>query len=129
MKELNFPDGIKAAFILFSIGCSLNRNNVDKESDKIVSTCFLDDSMHIASFKYNSNSNNYRLNIKKLNQNIGSTIFDSAIFTKGYHEPIIHLSWEKNEKVFEVSIDHDFGDGIIKFSFNPNTKILSEIVR
>jgi len=45
----------------------------------------------------------------------------------GYHHPGFKLSWnEQNDKVY-ITVDHDFGDANIEFSFDVKKQILSRI--
>ena len=42
----------------------------------------------------------------------------------GYHEPIFKISWGKNNKNVYITVDHDFGEGNLKFIFSlPELKL------
>ena len=36
----------------------------------------------------------------------------------GYHEPVFDMTWEKNNRKLYITIDHDFGEGNLKYIFD-----------
>jgi len=38
----------------------------------------------------------------------------------GYHDPLVNVSWSDTDTA-EIVVDHDFGEGNIKFEFKVNT--------
>jgi|JI9StandDraft_2_1071091.scaffolds.fasta_scaffold04816_5 hypothetical protein len=45
-------------------------------------------------------------------------IVEQDFVPRGYHEPLISLKWKEADRKVEVTIDHDFGDGILSFTFD-----------
>ena len=42
----------------------------------------------------------------------------------GYHEPLFNISWGNNNKNVYITVDHDFGEGNLKFIFTlPELKL------
>ena len=45
------------------------------------------------------------------------SVVDQDFVPKGYHAPIVTLTWKSVNKVI-VSVDHDFGEGILTFVYD-----------
>jgi hypothetical protein len=44
---------------------------------------------------------------------------------RGYHEPIISMSWQGTQTLI-INIDHDFGDDVHSYVYNVSTDTLSQ---
>ena len=75
------------------------------------------DGLYSAQILYEGSSKAFYLAIQK--RDGPRLIVDSDFVpSAGYHEPIFKISWGKNNKNVYITVDHDFGEGSLKFIFS-----------
>lgn len=54
-------------------------------------------------------------------------IVDTVFIPNGYHAPVVRLDWSEGGKALKIGVDHDFGDGNLKFLFQMDKMRLERI--
>jgi hypothetical protein len=58
----------------------------------------------------------YRFGIRSSNGTL--SIVDQDFVPGGYHEPVVTLRWHEDGVKVAVTVDHDFGDGVLTFIYD-----------
>ncbi len=100
-------------FLLCLFGCSseINLNGykvyIEKKS--------IDGSLS-AVILQNIGNEDYYLGIRSENGTL--VIVNNTFIPKGYHSPIIDLEWSLDNNQVMITIDYDFGDGILHYIYD-----------
>jgi hypothetical protein len=100
------------------IGCADSSN----EKARIYVTSPSKDGTLKAIIREGTNDNSVYLLIESTERN-GPIATKEINIPKGYHAPIISMSWESSNTL-RIEIDHDFGDGNHDYEYNVDTGTL-----
>ncbi|HBF42963.1 MAG TPA: hypothetical protein DDW42_04915 [Desulfobacteraceae bacterium] len=84
------------------------------------------DGLYNAQILYEDSSKAFYLAVHKRD---GTRLIVDSNFVPGagYHEPLFKMCWDKNNKNVYITIDHDFGEGKLKFVFSLSELKLSKV--